>query len=92
MQDYDAKMEGTQIQIKGLFIDSPGENTIDLNKDHFVKRERIQSLCKSCTASALFTLQTNAPSVELGMTSIRGGGPLTLIQADRLISQSEGSN
>ena len=41
MQDYDAKMEGTQIQIKGLFIDSPGENTIDLNKDHFVKRERI---------------------------------------------------
>ena len=62
MQDFDVQMKGTLIPIKGLFIDSPGENTLELNKDHFIKRDRIKSLCESCAASVLFTLQTNAPA------------------------------
>jgi len=92
MQDYDAQMKGTQIPVKGLFIESPGENTIELNKDHFVKRDRIESLCESCTASVLLTLQTSAPAGGVGnRTGLRGGGPLTtLVQVERLNPGDEG--
>ena len=65
MQDFDTKMEGIQNQIKALFIDSPGVSTVKQNRDHFVKRDKIQSLCKSCTASALFTSSNQCPSGEL---------------------------
>ena len=80
MQDFDTKMEGIQNQIKALFIDSPGENTIDLNKDHFVK-ERIQCLCKSCTAS--YCHFKPMPLGGVGGTSIREAlFPLLFKQTD----------
>lgn len=80
MQDYNMQGNCTNDKIESLLIDSPGENTIKQNKDHFVKRNAIRNLCESCTATALFTLQINAPSGGQGhRTGLRGGGPITTL-------------
>lgn len=66
--------------ISALLIDSPGENALRNNGDHFVKRDRLDGICPACSAIALFTLQTNAPAGGLGYrTGLRGGGPLTTL-------------
>lgn len=63
-----------------LFIEAPGVSTQKDNKDLFVKRGLINGLCPHCAATALFTLQTNAPEGGAGnYTSLRGGGPLTTL-------------
>lgn len=77
LQDYDLP-DCEAKSISALFIDAPGEQTIKNNADHFIKRNGINQLCPSCTATALFTLQTNAPSGGAGYrVGLRGGGPLT---------------
>ncbi len=79
MQDFDL-VEDSDNNISSLFIDAPGGNTIRLNRDHFVKRGSIERVCPSCAATALYTLQTNAPSGGVGhRVSLRGGGPLTVL-------------
>ena len=99
LQDYDLP-DGDQKEIASLLIDAPGGKTAKDNKDHFVKRGQINRLCPSCTATALFTLQTNAPSGGAGhRVGLRGGGPLTTIMlidnsgsmnyADKLSSAKE---
>lgn len=66
--------------VERLLIEAPGENTLRLGKDHFVKAGRIAALCSPCAAAALLTLQTNAPSGGQGhRTGLRGGGPLTTL-------------
>lgn len=66
--------------VASLFIDSPGENAIKNNSDHFVKRGRIEQLCPHCAITALLTLQINAPAGGAGhRTGLRGGGPLTTL-------------
>lgn len=68
--------------ISGLLIDSPGENAVKNNSDHFVKRGRIEHLCPHCAVTALLTLQINAPAGGAGhRTGLRGGGPLTTLLA-----------
>jgi CRISPR system Cascade subunit CasA len=88
MQDANLKLDSVKeaTPIGALLIDVPGENTIQRNTDHFIKRGRVEQLCSTCTATALFTLQTNAPSGGQGhRTGLRGGGPLTtLIMGDLL--------
>lgn len=80
MQDFDSLENGKEKPIFCLLIDSPGENTIKDNRDHFVKRDRAEKFCEACTITALFTLQVNAPSGGSGhRTSLRGGGPLTTL-------------
>ena len=80
MQDFDSLKDITSNSISELLIDSPGGNTLKENKDHFIKRDNIKKLCAGCTVTALFTLQTNAPSGGQGhRTSLRGGGPLTTL-------------
>ncbi|MCL5974965.1 MAG: type I-E CRISPR-associated protein Cse1/CasA [Gammaproteobacteria bacterium] len=84
MQDFDLRTAGAKDKnfnsISALLIEAPGENTLKENKDHFIKRNTVNSLCLGCSAIALFTLQTNAPSGGAGHnTSIRGGGPLTTL-------------
>ncbi|MGD9818521.1 MAG: type I-E CRISPR-associated protein Cse1/CasA, partial [Desulfomonilaceae bacterium] len=82
MQDFD-ELTGENKSVSGLLIESPGEKTIEDNKDHFIKRDTVNKLCPSCAATALLTLQTNAPSGGAGhRTSIRGGGPLSTILVD----------
>lgn len=92
MQDFDAQMDGADTPISGLLIDSPGGKTVRDNTDHFVKRDRVESLCKACAALALFTLQLNAPSGGSGhRTSLRGGGPLTTLVRFSPQARSDGA-
>ena len=81
MQDFGLGTDGVAVNdISGLLIDAPGENTVKNNADHFVKRAQINSLCPACAATALFTLQLNAPAGGAGnRTGLRGGGPLTTL-------------
>ena len=84
MQDFSLRTTGVKDKsfkdIGTLFIESPGEKTLDDNNDHFIKRGFVTGLCRHCAATALFTLHTNAPSGGAGQnTSIRGGGPLTTL-------------
>jgi CRISPR system Cascade subunit CasA len=88
MQDAELKSAGVKeaTPIGALLIDIPGENTMQRNTDHFIKRGGVEKLCSVCTATTLFTLQTNAPAGGQGhRTGLRGGGPLTpLIMGDTL--------
>ncbi|MCZ2090020.1 MAG: type I-E CRISPR-associated protein Cse1/CasA [Burkholderiales bacterium] len=81
MQDLDLGSEGVAVNgIGALLIESPGEETLKENRDHFVKRNQVQALCGACAAAALFTLQLNAPTGGAGhLTGLRGGGPLTTL-------------
>jgi len=84
MQDFSLKpQDASPTDIAALLIETPGENTLKNNVDHFVKRGRVQQMCPHCAAAALFTLQVNAPAGGAGhRTGLRGGGPLTtLLQA-----------
>ena len=80
MQDYCPAELTNELEIAALLIDAPGENTLEQNKDHFIKRNGVTQLCPACVATALFSLQTNAPSGGKGYrTGLRGGGPLTTL-------------
>jgi len=81
MQDLGLGAEGVAVNgIGALLIDSPGENTLKNNADHFVKRAQVQALCQAYAATALFALQLNAPAGGAGhRTGLRGGGPLTTL-------------
>ena len=81
MQDFSlTATEGAECTIDALLIDAAGGSAIDKNTDHFVKRDTIKAMCPHCLATALFTLQTNAPAGGAGhRTSLRGGGPLTTL-------------
>jgi len=79
MQDF-AELDGDTKPVDALLIEAPGAQTLRNNADHFIKRGGVAALCPACVASALFTLQTNAPSGGAGhRTSLRGGGPLTTL-------------
>lgn len=78
MQDYDPLEKEKENPVVTLLLDSPGENGIKKNTDHFVKRDLIKQLSLPMAALALFTLQINAPSGGQGhRVGLRGGGPLT---------------
>lgn len=81
MQDFSlTSHEGTAPEIAALLIETPGEQTLKNNADHFVKRGCVTQLCLHCAATALFTLQLNAPAGGAGnRTGLRGGGPLTTL-------------
>lgn len=79
MQDF-ALADGEPKGIAALLIEAPGGKTVRENLDHFVKRDTAKSICKTCAAMALFTLQINAPSGGVGhRVGLRGGGPLTTL-------------
>jgi CRISPR system Cascade subunit CasA len=79
LQDCDMP-DGEQKPIASLLIDAPGGKTLKDNLDHFIKGGSVGSACESCAATAVFTLQTNAPSGGVGhRVGLRGGGPLTTL-------------
>ncbi len=89
MQDID-QLEGDNKSVDALLIEAPGAQTLRNNADHFIKRGGVEALCPACVASALFTLQTNAPSGGAGhRTSLRGGGPLTTLA---IVDSQDGNN
>ncbi len=84
MQDFSLRTAGEKDSefndISSLLIEAPGDSTLKENKDHFIKRGLASGLCPHCAATALFTLQTNAPKGGSGQfTSLRGNGPLTTL-------------
>ena len=81
MQDFSLKPEEAGLNsIAALLIESPGENALRNNSDHFRQARQVECLCPDCAAPALFTLQTNAPAGGVGYrTGLRGGGPLTTL-------------
>ena len=79
MQDFEA-ITSDDGEIDGLLVETPGQNALVNNTDHFIKRHLIGGICPTCCATALFAFQTNSPSGGPGyMTSLRGGGPLTTL-------------
>lgn len=79
MLDFE-NFEGKSSPLAALLPESPGEQTVGLNKDLFIKRNTIENFCPHCAATALFSLQLNAPSGGKGYrTGLRGGGPLTTL-------------
>ncbi len=79
LQDFDLP-EGETKPVSGLLIEAPGGKTLKDNLDHFAKGDMVGAVCESCAATALFTLQTNAPSGGVGhRVGLRGGGPLTTL-------------
>lgn len=81
LQDFESLSDEAK-PIAALFIEIPGANALRNNTDHFIKRGGINGICPACAATALFTLQTNAPAGGAGhRTSLRGGGPLTTLVA-----------
>lgn len=79
LQDFDLP-DGETKTISALLIEAPGGKTLKDNLDHFIKRDSVNQLCPGCAATALFTLQTNAPSGGVGhRVGLRGGGPLTTL-------------
>jgi CRISPR system Cascade subunit CasA len=83
MQDLTLKQaDANASHIAALLIESPGAQAEERQSDHFIKRGGAARICASCAATALFTLQTNAPAGGQGnRTSLRGGGPLTTLVA-----------
>lgn len=81
MQDFSLTAgEGSLNEIGALLIETPGENALKNNSDHFIKRGRVSAMCPHCAAGALLTLQINAPAGGVGhRTGLRGGGPLTTL-------------
>jgi CRISPR system Cascade subunit CasA len=87
LQDFTAAdfVDQDASPIERLLFDSPGEQTLKLNQDLFVKRERAERLGRPAAAMALLTMQTYAPQGGSGhRTSLRGGGPLTTIVDPRV--------
>lgn len=79
LQSFES-LDSENTTIAGLLIDSPGGNTLKLNKDHFVKRQTVEKICPHCAVMALFTVQTNSPAGGAGYrVGLRGGGPLTTL-------------
>ncbi|MDO5679094.1 MAG: type I-E CRISPR-associated protein Cse1/CasA [Pelistega sp.] len=80
MQDFDLLEQANEQSVSALLIESPGENTIKNNTDHFVKRGTAECISIELLIWALFTMQSMAPSGGAGhRVSLRGGGPLTTI-------------
>lgn len=70
-----------------LFVDAPGDNAIEDNADHFVKRGSIVTLSRAGAAIALLTIQTMSPAGGPGkLTSVRGGGPLTTLVIPKVLN------
>lgn len=79
MLDFE-NFDGNDAPLAALLPETPGEQTIKQNKDLFIKRSTIKNFCPHCAATALFSLQLNAPSGGKGYrTGLRGGGPLTTL-------------
>lgn len=73
LQDAKATADFGTKDIRELLMDLGSVSNL-----HFNKPEGIHALCPACASTALFGLQTNAPSGGVGhRVSMRGGGPLT---------------
>jgi len=88
MQDRTCE-DGKEQPIETLVIGMPGENSLRMNRDFFLKRGTVQALCPACAAMALMTLQINGPPGGAGhRTGLRGGGPVTSIVLGKTLPET----
>ena len=74
------QLDGNSSPIEALLMDSPGNEGQRKNSDLLTHRGRYERLGLPAAAIALYTLQAYAPAGGAGnRTSMRGGGPLTVI-------------
>lgn len=81
-QDLTLEQEGVgEIwPIESIFIEVPWDSSLSLGAEKLGEAAWVSALCPSCAASALSTLQINAPAGGRGhRTGLRGGGPLTTL-------------
>ena len=79
MQDFELE-SAKPMSLAKLFLDSPSDNALKLNTDHFVKRNTINAIDPYWGTVALYTLQTFTAGIGAGYrVGLRGGGPLTTI-------------
>lgn len=83
MQDLVRRPTGKENElreIRALLIEAPGKETLEQNRDHFVKRSAVEAMCLQCAAAGLFTLQIHAPNGGRGhVPSLRKGGEVTTL-------------
>jgi CRISPR system Cascade subunit CasA len=89
MQDELSTKVGELRPIEEMIFGAPGESGKEKNQDHFIKRNHIAGLCRSCTASALLTANIFAEDGGRGyFQSMRGNGFVScLVQLDERISE-----
>ena len=74
------KLRRSRPPVERLFIEAPGEQTVEENVDLFVHRGQVARLGRAAAAIALYTLQAWAPAGGAGIrTGLRGGGPLVTL-------------
>lgn len=79
MQEFGG-LEGAPNAIDTLFIDAPGGNAEKKNSDLLTHRGRYGAVSRAAAAMVVYTMQSAAPTGGAGIrTSLRGGGPLTLL-------------
>ncbi|WP_211865360.1 type I-E CRISPR-associated protein Cse1/CasA [Pseudoalteromonas sp. M8] len=65
MQDLEPLQSAGTQNVNTLLIETPGDNTLKNNVDHFIKRGQVEAMSPEMAALALFTLQINAPAGAL---------------------------
>ena len=75
--------------IVGLLITNPGENTMKLGKDFFIKGRSGGALCLSCSSAALTAMQAIAPMGGAGLrASARGSSAITALIRGKTLWQN----
>jgi CRISPR system Cascade subunit CasA len=80
MQEHGGLPDGSIVGVSDLLAGYPGENTVKLDSDLFIKRDEITAMGQSAAAISLFCAQAWSSGVGAGYrTGVRGGGPLTTL-------------
>ncbi|MBK6781098.1 MAG: type I-E CRISPR-associated protein Cse1/CasA [Gemmatimonadetes bacterium] len=73
-------VDGAESAGASLLLGAPGEQTIDDNRDLFVRRGMVRTISAPIAALALLTMQGSCPGIGRGYrASLRKGGPLVTI-------------
>jgi len=85
MQEHGPALSAEK-RVEQLWLEAPGDNTIKLNKDFFIKRQENVSLAPEAAAITLFTRQTYDNGFGGGYRgALRGPAPLvTLVMGETL--------
>lgn len=88
MQDASVSLASDK-EIVGMLITNPGENTVKLGKDFFIKGRSRGGLCLSCASAALTAMQAMAPMGGSGLrASARGSSAVTVLIRGRTLWQN----
>ncbi|MFN4207945.1 MAG: type I-E CRISPR-associated protein Cse1/CasA [Agrobacterium albertimagni] len=79
MQDYEG-FEGERLNCDQLFVDGPGDETIEAGKDLFRKDQIVMNVSRPAAAIMLYALQSHTPGAGRGhYSSLKGKMPLVVL-------------